>query len=56
MTNTKTRETLLALFAILMTVFLTGVAAAHGVAEGDKGFIEQTSGPQIGPFLYSRSE
>ncbi len=25
---------------------------AHGVAEGDKGFIEQTSGPQIGPFLY----
>ena len=52
MTNTKTRETLLALFAVLMTVFLTGAAVAHGVAEGDKGFIEQTSGPQIGPFLY----
>ncbi len=52
MTNIKTRETLLALVAVLMTVFLTGAAVAHGVAEGDKGFIEQTSGPQIGPFLY----
>jgi len=52
MTNTKTRETLLAFFAVMMTVFLTGAAVAHGVAEGDKGFIEQTSGPQIGPYLY----
>ena len=52
MTNIKTRETLLAFVAVLMTVFLTGAAVAHGVAEGDKGFIEQTSGPQIGPFLY----
>ena len=52
MTDTKTRETLLALLAVLMTVLLTGAAAAHGVADGDKGFIEQTSGPQIGPFLY----
>ena len=52
MTNTKTRDTLRVLFAVLMTVFLTGAAVAHGVAEGDKGFIEQTSGPQIGPFLY----
>ena len=33
-------------------LLLHGVAAAHGVAEGDQGFIEQTSGPQIGPFLY----
>ena len=24
----------------------------HGVAEGDKGYIEQTTGPQIGAFLY----
>lgn len=27
-------------------------ALAHGVAEGDQGYIEQTSGPQIGAFLY----
>ncbi|PZU79619.1 MAG: hypothetical protein DI530_08470 [Sphingomonas sp.] len=31
---------------------LEGVAIAHGVSEGDQGFIENTSGPQIGPFLY----
>ena len=39
------------------TVFLIGLtfaaaAVAHGVAEGDRGYIEQTTGPQIGPFLY----
>lgn len=35
-----------------MAMFAAGTALAHGVAEGDQGFIEQTSGPQIGPFLY----
>lgn len=34
-------------------LLLLGTAAlAHGVAEGDQGYIEQTSGPQIGAFLY----
>ena len=28
------------------------VAWAHGVAEGDKGFIEQSAGPQLIPFAY----
>ncbi len=28
------------------------VAWAHGVAEGDKGFIEQSTGPQLIPFAY----
>ncbi|MFZ5703826.1 MAG: HupE/UreJ family protein [Pseudomonadota bacterium] len=27
-------------------------AFAHGVAAGDQGYIEQTSGPQVGAFLY----
>ncbi|HEX8570646.1 MAG TPA: HupE/UreJ family protein [Caulobacteraceae bacterium] len=27
-------------------------AFAHGVAEGDKGYIQETSGPLIGPFVY----
>ena len=36
----------------LASLLIHGAAAAHGVAEGDQGFIEQTSGPQIGPFLY----
>jgi hypothetical protein len=38
--------------ALLFWLFAAGTALAHGVAEGDKGFIEQTSGPQIVPFLY----
>jgi hypothetical protein len=40
------------LLSLLLCLFAAGTALAHGVAEGDKGFIEQTSGPQIGPFLY----
>jgi hypothetical protein len=31
---------------------LVDPAFAHGVAESDKGYIEQTTGPQIGAFLY----
>jgi hypothetical protein len=36
----------------LLLVLASSVALAHGVAEGDQGYIEQTSGPQIGAFLY----
>ena len=36
----------------LAVLLIHGAAVAHGVAEGDQGYIEQTSGPQIGPFLY----
>ena len=46
-----TRLTALVL-SLMLWLFAAGTALAHGVAEGDKGFIEQTSGPQIGPFLY----
>jgi hypothetical protein len=35
-----------------LAVLTSGAALAHGVAEGDKGFIEQTTGPQIGAFFY----
>ena len=41
--------------ALLFVVALIGIqgwALAHGVPEGDQGYIEQTSGPQIGAFLY----
>jgi hypothetical protein len=39
--------------AIASVLLLVSAAAlAHGVAEGDQGYIEQTSGPQIGAFLY----
>lgn len=33
-------------------LLLAGTAFAHGVAAGDQGYIEQTSGPQIAAFLY----
>jgi len=47
----RRRATLL-LVALLLLLFGAADAFAHGVAEGDKGYIEQTSGPQIGAFLY----
>jgi hypothetical protein len=37
-----------ALFALL----LPAMALAHGVADGDQLFLEQSSGTQIGPFIY----
>ena len=52
MTLIMKRPALQAIAALLLLLFAAGVAAAHGVAEGDKGYIEQTSGPQIGAFLY----
>ena len=37
-----------ALFALL----LPAVALAHGVADGDQLFLEQSSGTQVWPFIY----
>ena len=42
----------MAVLVPLVALLLSEGAHAHGVAEGDQGYIEQTSGPQIGPFLY----
>ena len=43
----------LAIGAALAIVALSAAAAlAHGVPDGDKAFIEQTIGLQIGPFVY----
>lgn len=51
--NSIERRPAAAVFLFLMlTMILEGVAFAHGVPEGDQGYIEQTSGPQIGAFLY----
>ena len=36
----------------LLLLFCCAVAWAHGVAEGDRGFIEQSVGPQLIPFAY----
>ena len=41
------------LFGVCLLVLLTSVDAyAHGVAEGDKGFIQESSGVMILPFIY----
>src|SRR5215204_6544130 len=46
--NLKLRH--IPLFCTLLLI--AGAAAAHGVAEGDQQYLQQVSGPQIGPFLY----
>lgn len=35
-----------------ISLFVSALAWGHGVAEGDKGFIEQAVGPQLIPFAY----
>ncbi len=36
----------------LLPMAFCAIAWGHGVAEGDKGFIEQSTGPQLIPFAY----
>ena len=46
--TTQTKSILLGILLLLPTILAWG----HGVAEGDKGFIEQSAGPQLIPFAY----
>lgn len=46
------RQTLLRVATASMLFLASAAALAHGVAQGDQGYIEQTSGPQVGAFLY----
>ncbi len=47
------RHYLWSAFAVLSTLFLLGTTTfAHGVAEGDKGYIKEISGVNILPFIY----
>ncbi|WP_066544317.1 HupE/UreJ family protein [Sphingomonas sp. CCH21-G11] len=41
----------LATFAVALLLFATG-AQAHGVAEGDQGYVQEVSGVQFLPFMY----
>lgn len=36
----------------VISLFFSALVWGHGVAEGDKGFIEQSVGPQLIPFTY----
>ncbi|MDB5525168.1 MAG: hypothetical protein JWM58_2931 [Rhizobium sp.] len=40
------------MLAIVLMLFTAGAAAAHAVAEGDKGYIQEISGIHILPFIY----
>nr|WP_234913360.1 HupE/UreJ family protein [Rhizobium rhizogenes] len=46
------RRYLLPILAFLTTLALCGTAVAHGVAEGDKGYIQEITGVNIIPFIY----
>ena len=47
----RLRHSLLPVFGMLL-FFLVPDALAHGVAEGDKGFIQESSGVMLLPFIY----
>ncbi len=46
------RPILTSLWAILCLLALTTAAAAHAIAEGDKGYIQEITGVNILPFIY----
>ena len=46
------RDAVLPVVAVALAVGLNGVAAAHGVAEGDKAFIQNNPGVNVIPYLY----
>ncbi len=52
MTPNLSKRSVTALLTTLVALAFATTAYAHGVAEGDQGYIEQTSGPQIMAFLY----
>ena len=42
-----------AVLSVILAVFLsTGLAAAHAVAEGDKGYIQEITGVHLIPIMY----
>ncbi len=42
----------LMLLGLLLSLFSIDIALAHGVTEGDKGFIQESSGMMLLPFIY----
>jgi len=45
-------SSLFALAGVLLTLLFSAAAHAHGVAEGDKGYIQEISGVHLLPFTY----
>jgi hypothetical protein len=46
------RTVLSALLCVLLSLLFSAVAHAHGVADGDKGYIQEISGRHLLPFVY----
>ena len=42
----------LVLLSLALVLLITGPSAAHGVAEGDKGYIQEITGVHFLPFIY----
>lgn len=50
--RTAVRFAPFAIIVLFVLVSVTSTAQAHGVAEGDKGYIQETSGFLFAPFVY----
>ena len=50
--DTRSICVLVALAVVALLVLTVGSALAHGVAQGDKGYIQEISGPHPAPFMY----
>lgn len=51
--RSKNRNTIFVLLGLALVMFaIIPDAAAHGVTEGDKGYIQESSGTMIVPFIY----
>ena len=48
----RLKATLMVLFALAIAVLAEAAAQAHGVEEGDQGYIQEISGVHLLPFLY----
>ena len=52
MTSGVSRTLVHVFIAALLSLTLVGTALAHGVAEGDQGYVQEVTGVQFLPFLY----
>lgn len=48
----RCRTVLRALLGVILVLLFSAVAHAHGVADGDKGYIQEISGTHLLPFVY----
>jgi len=48
----KTRSSIIVLFLLVMILTVSGESFAHGVAAGDKGYIQEITGIKLISFLY----